>query len=660
MAKKASAARKTSDDDEPLELRRRSLQPEAMRSAPTAAAAPPRTSSAKKPKVDWFDFFLSAGCDVDDCTRYASSFERDKIDESILADITESTMRSLGLREGDIIRVKKTIDQKYTKKANGNGSASDVATEQMRKDEELAKQLQAEEEGGGSRRGQAPNMFTNADGTLKASVRRGRPQPSKSLLPGTVDLQAISTVSDQIQRSSSPMIPRADSPANAAASARSTQSTPARPSSAAPVPSGFDNDAWTIRPSSTRPSSTKPLAPTPPAPTPPAVAPRVPSAPPAPPPPPAPPVAPPAPIAPAVSQPAVPAQPPLPQPERAQSAGASPAIKSDNDIFEQLARLSSLRSQNTGISQYPPRAASVATTPVGFTSGMGMGNSPYPMGQVLQAQQTGLLPSSQASQFNNGPRGPFAPVPANQALLQPLVPTTTGFNSFVPTRPQSANPSFISTQPTGFQGSTPSLGPQPTGFQPNPSLGPQPTGFQPSLGPQPTGFQSSPSLGPQPTGFQGLSSSLAPQMTGFPGSSHLGPQPTGFGGGPFGNQSGGFSGLPSFQSSSPFGQAGPTNSFSSGPIQPRMSLYAVVCLHLLIFWLLDPTGFNSGYGQSPYGSGITSPPPAPAPPPAQNTSPANIFAQMKSGTFANESAPQNAGSYFLVLRALLFTHFLSN
>ena len=69
-----------SDDDQPLAERRRSLQPE-----PKSKPAPPKKS---KP-VDWFEFFLNAGCDIDDCTRYATSFERDKIDESILLDITQ-------------------------------------------------------------------------------------------------------------------------------------------------------------------------------------------------------------------------------------------------------------------------------------------------------------------------------------------------------------------------------------------------------------------------------------------------------------------------------------------------------------------------------------------------------------------------------------------
>ncbi|KAH9172940.1 hypothetical protein EDB89DRAFT_2162340 [Lactarius sanguifluus] len=69
----------------------------------------------KAPPVDWFEFFLNTGCDVDDCTRYASSFERDKIDEAILPDITEGTLRTLGLREGDIIRVAKVIEVRRPK-----------------------------------------------------------------------------------------------------------------------------------------------------------------------------------------------------------------------------------------------------------------------------------------------------------------------------------------------------------------------------------------------------------------------------------------------------------------------------------------------------------------------------------------------------------------
>ncbi|KAJ3554220.1 hypothetical protein NM688_g3224 [Phlebia brevispora] len=74
-----ASPRSRTSDDEPLELRRRSLQPQAR----------PSSDRKKAPTVDWFEFFLNAGCDVDDCTRYAASFERDKIDEAILPDITD-------------------------------------------------------------------------------------------------------------------------------------------------------------------------------------------------------------------------------------------------------------------------------------------------------------------------------------------------------------------------------------------------------------------------------------------------------------------------------------------------------------------------------------------------------------------------------------------
>jgi len=201
--------------------------------------------------------------------------------------------------------------------------------------------------------------------------------------------------------------------------------------------------------------------------------------------------------------------------------------------------------------------------PVSYHSGLGMGSSPVPIGQHVQNQQV-RLPSPQ----QNGPRGPFAPVPSNQSLLQPLIPTTTTFNRFVPTRPGNASfgaqpqQSFIPSQVTGF-----------------------PNNPQPVIQ-QPTSF---PSMGPM------LS------------------QPTGMPGGNFG----GFGSTPSF---------------------PHSGHFSTV--------QINPTGFNPGFGQSPFNTSV-SPPPVPPLPPASNTSPANIFAQMKSGTFAtsNENGPQPQDKY---------------
>jgi hypothetical protein len=532
LSRGGSHSRKTDDDDddEPLANRRKSQQP-------------PTVSQKKAPPVDWFEFFLNAGCDVDDCTRYASSFERDKIDESILLDISEGTLRTLGLREGYIIRVTKAIDTRRPKLPAAK-AASDV---NLLSGDEAPSSTRTTPSPG------PPNLFTGPGGQLK-NARRGRPTPSKSTSagPGAVDLGAISSASEQITRSSTPLTstPVATAPtvANNATATASPVQVPSRSNSA--VPSGFDDDAWT-----NRPSSTKPVAPTPP------ILERVPSVPPIPgalPTTPNPPQPPRAPSAPAAQT----------TPSTSASTGGGLAKTTDADIFDQLARLSQLRVQNPAPVNVPksapiPSPSGPSPLPVGYNQGLGVGPSPSPLGQHLQAQQTGLVPAP----AQGGPRGPYAPVPVNQGLLAPLVPTTTGFNGFMPTRP-ATSPSFLGTQATGFA----PIAPQPTGFQP--SLGPQPTGFQPSLAPQPTGFQ--PSLAPQPTGFQ---PSLAPQPTGFQPSLAL--QPTGFGAGsPFGGGLGGVPPVPPLPSSFQNG------SFSQ--LQPRQSLFFFIFRIILL-------SFHLGY-----------------------------------------------------------------
>ena len=448
-------------DDEPLAVRRQSLQPE------------PKARKSEPPKkgkpVDWFEFFLNAGCGIDECTRYAEAFERDKIDEALLPDITHQTMRSIGLKEGDIIRVSKAIAQRHPNRQT-------AAEEQMKKDEEYARKLQEEENNGNAspkRQTGSVGLFAGPGGALKNNTRRGRPQPSKSAPPANVDLISISTASEQLTRQGSPSIPRVSSPQSAGAG-------PPRANSAAPVVSGFDDDAWTNRPSSTQP----------PAATPPATTARAPSAPPTT----------------AQSPPAPPPAPPAPTPPAAiTSPTKNLAHTTESDVFDQLARLTALKTQSPATQSPVPAPVSnpvsppVISPPPGFQNGMGMGPSPVPMGQI-QTQPTGVQVGA--------PRGPFAPVPQNQGLLQPLVPTSTGFNSFVPTRPQSNPPPPIPPLPTGFN-ANPSPQPsflqtQPTGFQ-----APQQTGF-PGAAPQ-SAFPSS--LNAQPTGFGGP---IQPQQTGFP------------------------------------------------------------------------------------------------------------------------------------------------
>ncbi|KZT37659.1 hypothetical protein SISSUDRAFT_1048179 [Sistotremastrum suecicum HHB10207 ss-3] len=519
-ASPSRSSRIPDDDDIPL-----GSLPSASGKKLTQPAAPTTSKSPqpkKGPTIDWFDFFLSAGCDVDECTRYAAAFERDKIDETLLPHIKESTMRSLGLKEGDIIRVIKAIQDRSGKSSGDEGSA---AREQMRKDEEFARQLQAQEDGGPEppRRpnttSPAPNLFAGPGGALKNNSRRGRPTPSKSTPPVKVDLESISNASDSLAKTSSPGVSSHLTGSSNSLLGSPIGSVPPRPSS------GFDDDAWTNRPSSTQPLASTPVVASPP------------PAPPAPPPP-------------AVNRAA--------SPKAAQRAASPKPSTQDQATFELLAKIGSMRSPSAPVATNPTglqagvSTATMTPPPMGYQHGLGMGSSPVPVAQ-LQAQQTGFPGFT--------PRGPLAPVPQNQGLLNPLIPTNTGFNSFVPTRPNV--PSF---QPTNLAPMQPSfLSSQPTGFQP----------LRPILS--------------QPTGLPNFNNPILPQATGYP---NFLPQPTN-------------------------SNLGNVNGFGGGALGPGST-------------------FGS-YNPSP---------PAASPPPANNVhSPANVFAQMKSGTFANDQAPQSSDKY---------------
>ena len=113
------------DDDKPLsDIRRkntqkdsdrRKSQPAASGSKPGASVEAPKTGPPKPdgPEYDWFDFFLKAGVSPYQCERYAFNFNKDSMDENILGEITPTVLRTLGLKEGDILRVMKYLDLKF-------------------------------------------------------------------------------------------------------------------------------------------------------------------------------------------------------------------------------------------------------------------------------------------------------------------------------------------------------------------------------------------------------------------------------------------------------------------------------------------------------------------------------------------------------------------
>lgn len=522
------------------------------------------TQQNKPSDYDWFEFFLSAGVGVHQCERYAQAMSRDSMDESILPDIKMETLRTLGLKEGDAIKVMKHLDQRYGR-TRTNGEGSDPS---------------------------AGGLFTGPGGTLKDNTRR-RPDANRTNTD-TVDASAFQPETTKVPADSQPT-----------------------PLATAPTPQakdGFDDDAWTPKP------SRQPAAPAPapaPAPVPAAKPPSenlqalslldqplVPTA------------APPRPASqPQVSQTS---QSPPPAPQQQTQTGATP------QLFQQVGQ--ALQPQQTSIPQVNaprqrPQAPQQSFTgsallqppqrPTSAPQGMqqnqfsvqplqaqltGVPNNAHPappgqsldeltaqrMQQYLRPQPPGYMQSGMPLQngFQPQPTGfqqqqfgqmqqpylngnvvgsPFAdprtgmqpqptgfgsfPQPGQQqgginSMLPPaLTPQRTGFPNAPP--PQQAN-GFGQFQPTQNNFQQGGIQPQPTGFQP--PFQPQPTGFQPSVQPQATGFGQFNGLGTNnlppvpPIPHQASPAPLVPQKTGpapdikfgvNPAAKRLQPQPTG-------------------------------------------------------------------------------------------------------------------------------------
>jgi len=175
---------------------------------PPPSARPRQENASPKKRVDWFEFFLNAGCGMDDCTRYAQAFERDKIDESILPDMKSDTLRALGLREGDIIRVIKAIEKRGWKSQSVNDEPT--VREQIEADERYAQQVQ-EAILAGKKPPPAPgpipqkkptspppNLFATSGGALKDNTRRGRPNPGGRSAAVNVDENLLANATNQL------------------------------------------------------------------------------------------------------------------------------------------------------------------------------------------------------------------------------------------------------------------------------------------------------------------------------------------------------------------------------------------------------------------------------------------------------------------------------
>ncbi|PNP41332.1 hypothetical protein TGAMA5MH_06656 [Trichoderma gamsii] len=489
------------DDERPLADVKRSSRPPEQKKASAVGA-----SIDKKPEYDWFQFFLSCDVAVGLCERYAQAFTRDSMDESVLPDVDAGVLRNLGLREGDIIKVMRTLDTKFGRnKANGDG------------------------DGG---------LFSGPGGALRNNTRKGRPAPAVQT-GDVVDAAVFSTGQE----------------ASSSGEAAAKPATPASPAKSPKRPTGgFDDDAWDVKPTKQE-QQTKPQA------SPPADAPSVnPTPAPAPAPIPSaltgslkdlsllsaplepskvePPAQPPAAnFVGEAQQAAAPA--PAQQQQQQQPLGASPSffqtVPQPNQVVSaQLPQLTGVHISPKSLGRQRPLAPSISP-PVQGSLGvppppqrpLSAPQSTLPQGifaaPTLLPQVTGLVQGQVAppgQSLNDITQARFQQ--QYTAQFQNLQPQFTGYSGPQPQAlqqfPQGAPGQFIQPQFTGAPGYIdPSrisqyggLQAQPTGFQPQPTgFQPQPTGFQPGPTQSPFGSGSinnylPPALQPQPTGFQSL------------------------------------------------------------------------------------------------------------------------------------------------------------
>lgn len=515
------------DEDKPLsELKKRS---DAARASSSQHISKVGVSieQPKKPEYDWFQFFLSCDVAVGLCERYSQAFNRESIDESVLPDLDASVLRNLGIKEGDIIKVMRFLDNKFGRHKKSGGDDG--------------------ESGGG--------LFSGPGGTLRNNTRKGRPAPAVAT-SDVVDAKAFSR--DGATGGSQP------SPTTASPTVSSTATS--TPAPAKKPTSGFDDDAWDVKPSRTpaaEPAPQPARAPTP------VAAPK-----------PAPlsgamaelsllsqplePTKAPAPTQPTLNlPPAQPLQPqataPAPAPQLPQPTGASPAFFTGmqppaingqpTGAAQRQRPLAPQYTQGQGTLMPPPPARPLSAPQSAYPSAF----TPPP----LQQQMTGNPNMYQPPQQIAPPGQSLAEI--NQARLQQqytqqmqqqqmMMPQPTGF------QPQQ----FMQPQPTGFpqqqfmpqqqqpmmtgQIASPFADPrsQPQQQQQYPTgMMPQPTGFQPqsAFGQQQQVQQGQPQqFMPQPTGINSfLPPAMEPQRTGMP---PMQPQQTGmnfaqgFGNGP--------------------------------------------------------------------------------------------------------------------------------
>ncbi|PGH08283.1 hypothetical protein AJ80_07879 [Polytolypa hystricis UAMH7299] len=465
------------------------------------------------PDYDWFEFFLKTGVGPHQCERYAQNFTKDSMDESVLPDITPDVLRTLGMKEGDILRVMKYLDTQFGR----TGAKSKPRNVSFGGEEVMGDN---EEQGSGS-------LFSGPGGALRNNTRKGRPAPAVQT-SDVVDAKVFES-KDESAKPASPI--KVASPVAEKETTKGFEDdawevkTPRQPATSMPVPAPATTQAAPAsQPPATQASAPlvgamadlnllqNPLQPT-------VASPTTTSQP----------------ALPIVSQPtAQPQQPQQQQTLQPQATGANPAFFSQlgqQNMQQGQQQMHGFTPQMTGfVQQQQPPPQVQMSQPV-------MPPRQRPQPPPVMTQGSSLLPpppqrplsapQNMPQQSAFGPPAPLQPqltgIPLTAPQVAPPGHSLAELNQQQHFQPQFGQQQHLQPHPTGFVpgqnmgqfGTT--LGPQPTGMMPQQfNMQTSQPGFQQqSLAPHPTGFMSMPQQQPQqhpPMSAGGINSVLPPPL----------------------------------------------------------------------------------------------------------------------------------------------------
>ena len=102
-----------------------------------AIQPPPPSGNFSYNGFNWKDWLIKAGVSTGDALNYAPKFVSEKLDESCLVGIQRETLRSIGVSEGDIIRIKNAIMES----SSSSSSSKPLGLSAIKEKEAMAKNI---------------------------------------------------------------------------------------------------------------------------------------------------------------------------------------------------------------------------------------------------------------------------------------------------------------------------------------------------------------------------------------------------------------------------------------------------------------------------------------------------------------------------------------